>query len=527
MPVSQYDSIIVGAGLNGLAAGVVLAKAGWKVLMFESQSEPGGAVRTAEVTLPGFRHDLYATNLNGFATSQLFHDFGADLRRLGLEFVRASNAFCSVFPDGDMVGVTTDLEETISEVRRLSAADAEAWRALTERFRRMADYVFPVMRQPMPSWGTLRTLLRGTRALGTRWPIGLFALLMTSQREFVTRHFRHPKIAALWAAWGMHLDFAPEVRGGGLYGFIQCMSAQANGLHFGKGGASVVVDALARLYCELGGELRCSSPVAEIVVENGRAVGVKLSGGELIAARHGVIANTTPTVLFGKLIKAGVSRRLARKAQRYRYGPGTMMIHLALSQLPQWRNSRAASFAYVHVAPSLEIMSRAYDDASHGRLPAEPVLIVAQPTLFNASRAPHSRHVLSIQVRVLPSRLDWDTVKEEYADRLLALLERYAPGVRQQIVGRCVLSPVDLERANPNLVGGDNLSGSHHLAQQFIFRPFLGWSRYRTPVRGLYICGASTWPGAGVTAASGYLLANLLTQTADQPPSTGMSTPVT
>jgi phytoene dehydrogenase-like protein len=187
-----------------------------------------------------------------------------------------------------------------------------------------------------------------------------------------------------------------------------------------------------------------------------------------------------------------------------------MMIHLALSDLPDWLNGRARDFAYVHIGPSLDSMSVAYHAATRGELPEEPVLIVAQPTAVDASRAPLGKHVLSIQVRVVPSAADWDSVKEGYADRVMALLERYAPRLRQKVLGRTVLSPLDLERANPNLVGGDHIGGSHQLDQQFLFRPFFGWWHYRTPFEGLYMCGASTWPGGGVGAASGYLLGKQL-----------------
>jgi phytoene dehydrogenase-like protein len=137
-------------------------------------------------------------------------------------------------------------------------------------------------------------------------------------------------------------------------------------------------------------------------------------------------------------------------------------------------------------------------------------LIVAQPTLADPSRAPAGQHVLSIQVRTLPSNLDWDAIKESYANRVLELVERYAPGLRASVLGRHVLSPADLERANPNLAGGDSLAGSHHLSQQFMCRPMLGWSRYATPVPRLYLCGAATWPGAGSGAGSGWILGQML-----------------
>ena len=173
------------------------------------------------------------------------------------------------------------------------------------------------------------------------------------------------------------------------------------------------------------------------------------------------------------------------------------------------------------MAPDLEMMSRLYAEAVGGLLPAEPALVVGQPTALDPSRAPDGKHVLWIQVRVLPAIIrgdaegeiegrDWNLVKETYADRVLGILDGYAPGIGRKILGRSVFSPDDLERENPNLIGGDNLSGSHHLDQNFLFRPVAGYSRYKTPVRSLYMCGASTWPGAGTGAGSGFMLAQML-----------------
>jgi phytoene dehydrogenase-like protein len=456
------------------------------VLILEAQPEPGGALRTAEVTLPGFHHDLYATNLSAFQGSALMRHFAADLKRHGLAFVNAGSAFCSVFPDGDLVGVTTSLDDTLANLKRLSEHDTEVWLAQMARFQRIGPPILEALRHPMPSRGLLGM------------PLDAMRLALQSPRGFVNKHFAHPKIQALWAVWGMHLDFAPDIRGGALYPFLQCMQIQSNGLSFGKGGAATLIRALSRMFAEAGGELRLSAPVSEIAVEDGAAVAAIGNGGRF-DAREAVIANLTPTVLF-KLVKRTLSSR------PYRYGPGTMMIHLALSDLPDWRAPRARDYAYIHIAPSLAAMSGAYDDALKGVAPSEPVLIVAQPTVVDPSRAPPGRHVLSIQVRALPPALD----KERYADHVLGIVEGYAPGLRHKILGRYVIAPSDLERANPNLVGGDSLGGSHHLSQQFIFRPFLGWSRYRTPIHRLFVCGASTWPGAGVGASSGWLLGQML-----------------
>jgi len=190
--------------------------------------------------------------------------------------------------------------------------------------------------------------------------------------------------------------------------------------------------------------------------------------------------------------------------------------------LPSWSaGAELKNFAYVHLAPSLAAMATTYTQALAGLLPAEPALVVGQPTAIDPSRAPAGKHVLWVQVRVLPFHIrgdasgiisgsDWDAVKEIYADRVLDLIERYAPGLRASVLARAVLSPLDLERENPNLVGGDSLAGSHHLDQNFFFRPAFGWSRYRTPIGSLYMVGASTWPGAGTGAGSGFMLAKAL-----------------
>jgi len=199
-----------------------------------------------------------------------------------------------------------------------------------------------------------------------------------------------------------------------------------------------------------------------------------------------------------------------------------MMIHLALSGLPDWTAGKALqNFAYVHIAPDLEMMSRVYAEAMGGLLPAEPALVIGQPTAIDPSRAPAGQHVLWIQVRVLPAEFrgdaageisgqNWDEIKDAYAERVLDIAERYAPGLRGKILARSVFSPLDLERENPNLIGGDNLSGSHHLDQNFLFRPVAGYSRYRTPVGSLFMCGASTWPGAGTGAGAGFMLGKML-----------------
>jgi len=519
-----HDAIVIGAGHNGLATAIIVAKAGWDVVVLERNPEPGGAIRTAEITLPGFHHDLYAANLNLFAGSPFFAEFGEELTAHGLEFASSSKPFSSVFPGDGFIGVSTDLDETLAMVGKYSETDTAAWRGLYEWFGEIAPHVFPLLGTPLPSARAMRTLLLGARALGKEWPFDLTRLVLQSTREFVEEHFESREVQALCAVWGMHLDFPPDTAGGALFPFLETFADSANGMVLGKGGAQTMIDAQVSLLESLGGEVRLSTTVERITVDGERATGVEIQGGERISAERAVIANLTPKVLFGGLVPDHLlSRRFQKRVRDYKHAPGTMMIHLAMDDLPDWSGSDSArEYAYVHVAPYMEDMSLAYQQAVAGLLPERPTLVVGQPTAADPSRAPEGKHVLWIQVRVVPGTIlgdaayeidssSWDEAKMAYAERVIDLIDEYAPGIRDKILGRYVLSPDDLEADNANLIGGDSLGGSHHLMQHFFLRPFPGWTKYRTPIKDLYMCGAGTWPGAGVGAGSGHLLGKRLT----------------
>lgn len=517
-----YDAIVIGAGHNGLAAALRLAEKGWRVAVIEAKDEPGGAVKTREATLPGFRHDLCAMNLSMFAGSPFFAAHKDLLHAHGLAFAPAEDCFASVFRDGTFLGVSKTLEKTLAGLSALSAADAQAWRDLLARFAGDAPHLFALLGSPMPSWTAAKVVWKAWREKGASWLYDTLKLLLATPRDFLDAHFEHPKVKAMMAAWGLHLDFAPDVAGGALFPYLESMANQSFGMAIGQGGADTIVKAMVGAFKAKGGELRLGERVSRIEIANGAASGVALESGSRLGAKA-VIANVHPKIVFGDLVPRAAARaKYDDQIAKFRAGPGTMMIHLALDGLPEWRAGAALrNYAYVHIAPDLEMMARVYAEASAGLLPGEPALVVGQPTAIDPSRAPAGKHILWIQVRVLPAEIrgdaagriaaaDWDEAKEPYAERVLALLESYAPNLRGRILGRSIFSPLDLERENPNLIGGDNLSGSHHLDQNFFFRPVAGWSRYRTPVKNLYLCGASTWPGAGTGARSGFILARML-----------------
>jgi phytoene dehydrogenase-like protein len=513
------DVVIVGSGHNGLIAGAYLARAGWHTVVLERAPQIGGAVRSAEVTRPGFVHDLFATNLNLFLGSPVHQELGGELERHGLSYAGSAAPFANLFADGHSLRVWADHERTVAELERHDPLDAAGWRRLRARYERLAPALFAGYAAVMPSWDTAKAL----RALGPAALVDLTRLLVSSTGRLAGEYLHSSEAQALLACWGLHLDFGPDVRGGAMFPFLEAFTDETVGMSVARGGASRLPEALRGLIEEAGGEVRCDADVARVLVAEGRATGVELASGERIAARRAVIANLTPKVLYGRLLAhARLPRRVRAGARRYRYGPATMMVHLALSDVAPWAGGDdLGQFAYLHIAPLPEDLREAYGAAVGGLLPREPLLVVGQTSAVDPSRAPDGAHVLWVQVRTVPAAIrgdaagelapgSWDELAQPFADRVVAKLERYAPGLTERVIGRRVLSPADLERENPNLVGGDSLAGSMHMRQNFMLRPFPGLAPYGTGVQGLHLVGAGTWPGAGVNGLSGYHVARRL-----------------
>jgi phytoene dehydrogenase-like protein len=514
--MGMSDVLIIGSGINGLSAAALLSKKGKKVLVLEGAESFGGAVRTEEITLPGFKHDLFATNLSLFAGGGVMAALKNDLIANGLEFIRSDKPYCSLFPDGKMIGITTDRDRNIQTLKQVVPGDVEAWKNLTEKLGSLAPHLFPILGTELPSFAAAKSLFKTWRKIGTQETLNLIRMLLQSSRAFTEEHFIHPETKALAAIWGIHLDYGPDISGGALFSFLKSIGGQESGMVLGKGGAKVLIDSLVRTIEQNGGELRSNVSVTEIIVESGEAIGVGTKSGEKIFAKN-IIANVNPALIPNLLN----DREESKELHNFRPGLGTMMIHLALDELPNWVDPEAKLFNYVHIAPYIDDMAITYAHAAAGLLPLTPALIVGQPTVSDPSRAPDGKHVLWIQVRVLPleirgdagsliGAMNWDEAAEPYADRIMDNLEKYAPGIKSLVLSRKVLSPYDLERYNPNLIKGDSLGGSHHLAQFFFLRPIPGWIRHRTPIKSLFICGSGTWPGGGVGGGSGLMVSKLI-----------------
>ncbi len=518
--VATVDAVLIGAGVNSLACAAHMAARGKRVAIFEQAQTPGGAVKSGAYTLPGFTHDWAAMNLSLFAGSPFQALHGAELAKHGLAFAPVAHPFASAFPDRSWMGVSADRALTTARIRGHDAEDGAAWEALSADFPNQAETIFAILGASMKKRAFASIGWKTWRKIGAPGMLDMGRFLTASPRCWLEETFRSPKVRAMLGAWGMHLDFAPDIAGGAVFPYLEGMAGQAFGMVLAEGGAQTVTDALVRMIEARGGQIHCGAEVTRILHKDGRASGIELADGSTVEADT-VIANVSPRAML-RLTGGTRTARYDMALERFSYAPGTMMIHLATDGLPDWAAGASLQrFAYVHLAPSLDQMARTYAQAKAGLLPDEPVIVCGQPTVADPSRAPEGKHVLWLQVRMVPGSIkgdsagqiagrDWAEVAEPYAERVLDLVERYAPGLRGRILGTRIVPPTELEADNPNLVGGDQVCGSHHLTQHFMYRPVRGHADGTTPIRGLYHTGAAVWPGGGTGAGPGFLLGKAL-----------------
>lgn len=521
--MSDVDVIVIGSGPQGLAAACTLACEGLSVLVLEKADRVGGAVVSVEATLPGFVHDLFAMSMNLFVGSAFYEKHRIELHENGLEFVVSQQPYASAFPDGTSLKVSVDESETLEMWQAHSPADADGWQRLGQLYEDFTQVYFPVYSRPLPSKSIASALKGLWRIRSTTPPNQFLQLMLSSTRTFGDRYFTTPEAKSLAAAWGMHLDFAPDIGSGALFPLLELYGNMRNGMSIVKGGAGRLPAAMTRMIEARGGRVRVGAEVVQVLTEGRKATGVQLSNGEVIRAQRGILTTTPlPKLVDSLMSKQSVPTKMVEAARSYRFGPGTFMLHLALNGPIPWRDQALADVCYVHLAPYVDDLASTYQQAVAGILPGEPLIVVGQPSVIDPSRVPSpSQHTAWLEVRTVPSEIlgdaggdlsqaSWDEVKDIFAERMIDKIERYAPGLREQILAQVAFSPVDLERVNPNLVGGDSVSGSHHQQQLFGFRPSWSLNRYATPFKGLFIAGAATWPGGGVNCVSGPLAAERL-----------------
>jgi phytoene dehydrogenase-like protein len=455
------------------------------------------------------------------ALSPVYKKFQADFQKLGVRFKSNDRLYASSFPNGRAPSLYKDEAAAERMMASFSDVDLAGWRQVLDFYRRTSKDFLPLQQTALPS----REMFQQLRRIASRPAdaVRLGRMLVDTSRRFVDRYFKTDEVKGLIAPWAFHSDFGPDVPGGATFSFIVGLSSFANGISIAEGGAGRISQALAALIAEHGGSVITHAEVSRIHVRGGAAVCAETSSGEVISASRAIIAGVTPRLLFGELIDADhLPSGFRRRISRYRYGIGTFVVHLALSEKLQWKaGDDLSDFNTVHVGALLDNMSKTYEQCLAGLIPESPLLIVSQPTSIDATRAPAGHHIARIHSRAFPgafsgdaagriSAKTWDAAKEAVADRLVAQLAEHAPNVNGALLARHAVSPTDLERDNPNFVGGDCASGSQHVDQNYFGRPAFGWSSYRTPIKRLYMIGSSTWPGSGIHGSSGYLLASRL-----------------
>jgi len=482
----------VGAGPNGLVAAAYLARAGWSVLVLEAEAEPGGAVRTREVTLPGFRHDLGAAFFPFGQTSPALVDL--DLPGAGLIWRHAPYDSAHPAPDGTCAAIARDVEATAAAL----GEDGPAWRRIAAWHARTGPRMIDALLSTLPAVGPM---LR----FGPLNLLRLAQVALSSGRGFATRTFRTEAARRVVPGLALHTDVGPDDACGAVVGFMLTVLASSGGFPVPEGGAGAITRALLRRIEEKGGQIRLGARVDRVVVRDRRAVAVVLANGEEIPAGRAIVADVAAPALYLRMLDADhVPARVRRAMQRFHHGFGTFKMDWALDGPVPWQHEIAARSAVVHAGDSLDDLSAFTREVRAGEMPSHPYLVIGQQSLPDPTRAPAGKHTLWAYSRV-PSSLEggWSAARERFADRIEARIEELAPGFRQRILARALWAPPDLEAMDRNLIGGDLGGGSADIRRQLFFRPIFPYFRYRTPVRGLYLGSSYTHPGAGVHGACG------------------------
>jgi phytoene dehydrogenase-like protein len=530
--MAAFDAVFVGAGINSLAGAALLSKAGWNVCVLERSDELGGCIKTSnDLTAPGFTHEVLASWHPLWTGSPAYAELKEDLDRRGLEYLNTDLPTASAFPDGSSVFLSTSLDDNIAELDRHAVGGGAAWEAMFHGFMRNADLSFGVLGTELWSPVGLGLGRQALRRFGRRGLLAYVGTMLASCRDWLDATFESEAARGLLAPWVLHTGLGPDQATSGFMTQVIACALQLGGMPVPKGGGVRLVDGLAGIVRDAGGELRTHADVERVLVSRGRTTAVRLADGETIRAERAVVASVTPTQLYGRLLGEGeIPAALAEAARGFRYGRGEMQIHIAMSEAPKWYgDERLARTPIVHVTPGLDGVSRAVNEAERGLLPAEGTIVCGQPMAVDASRGPDGSWIVWIQLQELPAgRVKGDAagelsvggglwteeLREHYADRITARLGRHIRNLESATIARVALSPADIEAMNVNLVAGDIYGGSCALDQNFLFRPLPQAPGHRTPVEGLWHIGASTHPGPGLGAGSGYIVYKELTKLA-------------
>ncbi|MET9464712.1 NAD(P)/FAD-dependent oxidoreductase [Streptomyces sp. NPDC006544] len=504
------DAVVIGAGPNGLVAANVLVDAGWSVEVLEAQAEPGGAVKSDRGVHPDYVSDVFSAFYPLAAASPVLARL--DLAAEGLRWSHAPAVLAHPLPDGRCAVLERRLQDTCAGLARFAAPDGDSWQRMYRTWSRLGPDLVQALFTPFPP---VRSGLRLAAKLRASGGLRLARRLALPVRRLGEEEFAGEGGRLLLAGNALHADLAPEAAGSGGFGWLMSMLGQSHGFPVPVGGAGALTDALVSRLLRRGGVLRCGERVASVVVRGGTAVGVRTAGGETVAARRAVLADTSAPALYRDLVgEEHLPSRLLRDLERFQWDFATFKVDWALSGPVPWTAPGAAGAGTVHVADGVDGLTRFASQVATGRVPDEPFALFGQMTTADPSRSPAGTESAWAYTH-LPQRITadagpdgitgtWDAREQEaMADRIEAQVERFAPGFRALIAARRVLAPTTLQSLDENLRNGAINNGTTALHQQLVFRPTPGSGRPETPVRNLYLASAAAHPGGGVHGAPG------------------------
>jgi phytoene dehydrogenase-like protein len=517
---ASYDAIIVGGGHNGLVCAAYLARAGRRVLVLEARELVGGCAVTEEIW-PGYRVST-AAYLSSLLQEKVARDL--ELERFGYRVDAKDPAFFSPFPDGRHLFMWQDRARTLAEIAKFSVKDAEAYPRYEAHLEKLAAVAESLLLTTPPEFPPRRLgdfvdylkLMGRLRGLSRTEIVGLVKVFTQSAADFLDAWFESEELKVTLATDGViGANGGPRSPGTAYILLHHCMGGVGGvrGLWgFVRGGMGAISEAMAASARSKGAEIRVNSAVEKLLVREGHTTGVALKSGEEISGRI-VVSNLDPKQTFLKLIgEADLPGEFLDGIRKFRTEGTSLKMNLALRGLPEFSALPSSGQpapqhrATMHICPSIEYVERAWDDAKYGRPSRSPLIEMTIPTMYDPSLAPPDRHIMGIFLQYAPYSLKettWDAEREPYAERVLDVIEEYCPNIRSIIVERQTLTPLDLERRF-GITGGNIFHGEMSLDQMFVMRPLAGWARYRTPVRGLYLCGSGAHPGGGMMGAPGH-----------------------
>lgn len=515
----QPDHVIIGSGINALVAGAMLALKGDRVLLLERADVPGGCLRTDEITLPGFQHDVMAATWVLFMTSPAGAALGPHLARHGFDYAHTPHPTAVLRPCGRSLVLTTDRAANVAAFNALAAGDGDAHARDVGGVEADAPFLFALLGGALWSWPMAKLLWGQVRRRGLRGLAAWFGRALMPARGWLETTYASPDIQALHAPWVLHCGLTPEATYSGQMGKVIAFAMEAAGAPIVKGGSGAGVAAFRALIRENGGEIRCNADVDRILVKDGHVRGVALMGGEEIACRS-VLASVAPGQLQERLLRDVNLPEDTAAARAFRHGRGNFQLHYALDRHPEWLSPGLDDVALIHLADGIDSVSKSSNEAERGLLPATPTICVGQPHRLDPSRCPEGKAILWLQIPDAPRIVKGDAAgeiatdgswseatREAFADRIEAILARHIRDFDAIKLARRAYSPADLGTMNVNLVGGDPYGGSCTIDQFFLFRPYPHSTNGTGLVRGLRHIGASTHPGPGLGGGSGFLAA--------------------